>query len=50
MQKNILEYLEATAARVPEKIAFSSGKESMSFGEVQAQALSIGTALAQRNL
>lgn len=50
MQKNILEYLEATAARVPEKIAFSSGKESMSFGDVQAQALSIGTALAQRNL
>lgn len=50
MQKNILEYLEKTAARVPDKIAFSSGKESMTFGEVQTQAYSIGTALAKKNL
>ena len=50
MQKNILEYLDKTAARVPDKIAFSSGKESMTFGEVQAQAYSIGTALAKKNL
>ena len=50
MQKNILEYLENTAVRVPEKTAFSSGKESMTFGEVQKSAYAIGTALAQRNL
>lgn len=42
MQKNILEYLEYTAARIPEKIAFSTGKESMTFGEVQADARAIG--------
>ena len=45
MQKNILEYLEATAVRVPEKLAFSTGKESMSFGEVYDQARAIGTKL-----
>ena len=45
MQKNILEYLEATAVRVPEKLAFSTGKESMSFGEVYTQARAIGTRL-----
>ena len=46
MQKNILEYLEYTAARLPEKIAFSTGKESMTFCEVQSAARSIGSFLA----
>ena len=47
MQKNILEYLEATAARVPDKLAFSTGKESMTFFEVYEQARSIGTYLCE---
>ena len=47
MQKNILEYLEYTAKRLPEKTAFSTGKESMTFGEVQSAALSIGSFLAK---
>lgn len=50
MQKNILEYLEKTAERLPEKIAFSTGKESMSFSEVQGQARSVGTRLAASGL
>ena len=48
MQKNILEYLEATAARLPQKIAFSTGKESMTFGEVLEGARSIGSFLANK--
>ena len=31
MKKNILEYLEYTKERLPEKIAFSNGEESLSF-------------------
>ena len=50
MQKNILEYLEKTAARVPDKTAFSTGKESMSFAEVQNQSRSVGTCLAAKGL
>ena len=50
MQKNILEYLEATAARVPEKLAFSTGKEGMTFSEVYSGARSIGSYLAHLGL
>ena len=48
MQKNILEYLEYTAARVPERIAFSTGKESMTFGEVSECARSVGSFLTDK--
>ncbi len=47
MQKNILEYLEKTASRVPDKLAFSTGKEGMTFSEVSRGARAIGTYLAQ---
>lgn len=50
MQKNILEYLEATAQRLPQKTAFSTGKESMSFSKVHSEARSIGTHLAECGL
>ncbi len=46
MRKNILEYLEHTAARLPDKLAFSTGKEGMSFGEVLRDARAIGSFLA----
>ncbi len=46
MRKNILTYLEATATRLPDKIAFSTGKESMTFSEVQRSAAAIGSFLA----
>ena len=44
--KNILEYLEATAAAVPEKLAFSDGKSDLSFGELQRASRAIGSALS----
>ncbi len=50
MQKNILEYLEYTAKRLPDKLAFSTGKEGMSFGEVIDGARAVGSALAEAGL
>lgn len=45
---NILEYLEETAHEVPEKIAFSTGKESRTFAEVLDRSRRIGSALLDR--
>lgn len=50
MQKNILEYLEVTAARLPDKIAFSTGKESMTFDEVLHASRAIGSRLCELGL
>lgn len=46
MQKNILEYLEKTALTHKDKLAFSNGKEGLTFGEVYARSRSIGSFLA----
>jgi len=43
MQKNILTYLEKTAERLPEKLAFSTGKEGMTFSEIRNASASIGS-------
>ena len=48
MQKNILEYLENTALSCADKIAFSTGKEAMTFGEVLSGARSVGSFLSGR--
>lgn len=45
MRKNILEYLEYTAARIPDKCAFSSGEEDMSFSALINKSRSIGSTL-----
>ena len=50
MQTNILEYLEATAPRLPQKIAYSDGTYNMTFSELSASARSIGTALLSDGL
>ena len=50
MKINILEYLEYTAARLPEKLAFSTGKEGMTFGEVQSGAAAIGSYIAKSGI
>ena len=50
MRTNILEYLEETAARVPEKIAFSDGTDSLSFGELLRASQAIGTKLIELGL
>ena len=46
MLTNILEYLEATAARLPQKVAFSDGAGSLTFGELQRAAKSAGSRIA----
>lgn len=46
MQKNILEYLEQTVKIYPDKTAFSTGKESMTFGQVYSGARAVGSFLA----
>ena len=50
MQTNILEYLEATAPRVPNKTAYSDGTYHMSFSELYRSSRAIGTALAKMDL
>ena len=45
-QMNVLEYLEKTAPRVPDKIAFSNGEDSLTFSQVFAHGRSIGSRLA----
>ena len=48
MQRNVLEYLEATAPRLPDKVAFSDGTDSLTFAQVFRSAQGIGTFLAER--
>ena len=48
MRTNILQYLEETAARVPEKLSFSDGKDGVSFAELYGGARSIGSFLAEK--
>lgn len=47
MVTNILEYLEKTARRLPEKIALADDKLSLTFNKWIQQAESIGTSIAQ---
>ena len=48
MRRNVLEYLEATAPRLPDKVAFSDGVDSLTFGQLSQAAQGIGTFLARR--
>lgn len=50
MQTNILEYLEATAPRLPRKVAYSDGTYDMTFSELHESAKRIGSALLSRGL
>lgn len=45
MQTNILEYLEHTVTRVPDKIAFSNVEMGLTFRQVYEQSRSVGTFL-----
>ncbi len=45
MQTNVLEYLEQTVQRVPNKIAFSDGTASLTFAQLSQNAKAIGSAL-----
>ena len=48
MQTNILEYLEATVSRLPEKVAYSDGVDSLTFSELYQSARRIGSSLLAR--
>lgn len=48
MIRNILEYLEKTVRRVPDKVAFYSEEESLTFAQLSAQAQAVGSELRRR--
>ena len=48
MQTNILEYLETTAPRLPDKIAYSDGTDHLTFAELFHHARATGSALAAK--
>ena len=48
MQTNVLEYLENTVDRVPDKTAFADEESTLSFIQVSEQAKSIGTELSRQ--
>lgn len=50
MQNNVLEYLESTVKRVPDKIAFSNGQDSVTFQEIYDQGRAIGTFLNKQGI
>ncbi len=45
MQTNILEYLEATAPRLPEKVAYSDGTDDLTFSALYNTSRAVGSAL-----
>lgn len=49
MQRNILEYLEQTVQKFPDKIAFANENMGMTFSEVYQVSRSIGTCLAKKD-
>ena len=48
MLNNILQYLEQTAPRLPDKLAFSTGTEGLTFFELHTHARTIGAELLRR--
>ena len=48
MQKNILEYLENTVKIHKDKLAFSTGKEGLTFGEIYSKSRAVGSFLCDR--
>lgn len=48
MQKNVLEYLESTAARLPNKTAYADEKQSFTFGQLLELSRRGGSALARQ--
>ena len=48
IQTNILQYLEATAPRLPQKIAYADGTDHITFEELYRSARSVGSGLLAR--
>ena len=49
-QKNVLQYLESTVVRVPEKVAFAGEESELTFKQLSDQSRAVGSALASRGL
>jgi len=47
LQRNVLEYLQSSAARVPNKLAFSDEGEALTFSLVDSRAQGLGTCIAK---
>ena len=45
--KNVLEYLENTASRLPDKLAVTDGSESCTFAELRSTSARIGGVLSK---
>ena len=50
MLTNILQYLEATAVRLPDKTAFSDGKDSLTFSSLHRSARSVGAMICKKGI
>ena len=50
MQTHVLDYLIQAAAKAPEKMAYSNGKEQLTFKEVYDQSRSVGTFLHRNGI
>jgi D-alanine--poly(phosphoribitol) ligase subunit 1 len=50
MQNNVLEYLEHTVKRVPDKVAYANDKMGITFQEVYDQGRAIGTFLSKQGI
>lgn len=50
MLTNILQYLENTVSRVPDKIAFSDGESALTFRELYESARRVGTFLLEKGM
>lgn len=50
MIRNVIDYLEDSANKYPDKIAFSDSKKSVTFSKLREQAKAIGTALIDKNI
>jgi len=50
MLTNILQYLEKTAERLPDKLAFSDGESGLNFGELSHISRAVGSAICARSL
>lgn len=48
MQRNVLEYLEQTVERLPDKTAYANEETGMTFGQVFDYSRAIGTYLANQ--
>ena len=50
MRRTVLDYLDNTASRLPDKVSFRDEKDALTFGQLKAQAVSGGSALIREGI